>query len=369
MFTLQAGKQHGVASVAPTIPSRRTAGGGFGTDFDCDGGLIARQWPADVAPTLDAHFGDKLGQENQHVNGGCGLFVPAAPFFATSGQSNAAFAENIALALNATHDQPYIAGTLRTRRPGETGQGADVDLVVPVLSPALNTVSGSHHAPDTRAYVAEVAHSLRADGFDASEDGTGRGTQLVPVTHALDSYSAGRATEDGTGRGCPLVPVAHAFDARQSDVLQHGDQTGPLDTHGSSIGVLLGGLDYENNAHGADEPTGPLLKGSPTGGGRPLPAVAFAQNTCDEVREMPVVGALAAEPGMKQTSYIRQHMAVRRLTPRECERLQGFPDDFTAVPYRGKSAADGPRYKALGNSMAVPVMGWIGKRIKMVEEL
>jgi DNA (cytosine-5)-methyltransferase 1 len=62
-------------------------------------------------------------------------------------------------------------------------------------------------------------------------------------------------------------------------------------------------------------------------------------------------------------------MAVRRLTPRECERLQGFPDDFTAIEYRKKPAADGPRYRALGNSMAVPVMRWIGERIKMVDEL
>ena len=59
-------------------------------------------------------------------------------------------------------------------------------------------------------------------------------------------------------------------------------------------------------------------------------------------------------------------MGVRRLTPRECERLQGFPDDYTAIPWRRKPAdqcPDGPRYKALGNSMAVPVMRWIGKRI------
>jgi len=59
--------------------------------------------------------------------------------------------------------------------------------------------------------------------------------------------------------------------------------------------------------------------------------------------------------------------AVRRLTPRECERLQGFPDDWTLVPYRGKPAADAPRYKALGNSIAVPVMRWIGERIAMCE--
>jgi len=62
--------------------------------------------------------------------------------------------------------------------------------------------------------------------------------------------------------------------------------------------------------------------------------------------------------------------AVRRLTPRECERLQGFPDDYTLIPYRGRRpASDGPRYKALGNSMAVPVMRWLGKRIALVDAL
>ncbi len=63
---------------------------------------------------------------------------------------------------------------------------------------------------------------------------------------------------------------------------------------------------------------------------------------------------------------------VRRLTPVECERLQGFPDNFTAIPWRKKGAEDcpdGPRYKALGNSMAVPVMRWIGKRIQMIEDM
>ena len=65
----------------------------------------------------------------------------------------------------------------------------------------------------------------------------------------------------------------------------------------------------------------------------------------------------------------RQRMAVRRLTPKECERLQGFPDNHTLIPWRGKPAdqcPDGPRYKALGNSMAVPCMAWIGKRIARV---
>jgi DNA (cytosine-5)-methyltransferase 1 len=63
-------------------------------------------------------------------------------------------------------------------------------------------------------------------------------------------------------------------------------------------------------------------------------------------------------------------MQVRRLTPTECERLQGFPDGYTNIPWRGKQESpDGPRYKALGNSMAVPVMRWIGERIKRMEEI
>jgi DNA (cytosine-5)-methyltransferase 1 len=60
-------------------------------------------------------------------------------------------------------------------------------------------------------------------------------------------------------------------------------------------------------------------------------------------------------------------MAVRRLTPKECERLQGFPDNYTDIQTKGKPTPDGPRYKALGNSMAVPVMRWIGERIKAYE--
>ena len=63
-------------------------------------------------------------------------------------------------------------------------------------------------------------------------------------------------------------------------------------------------------------------------------------------------------------------MQVRRLTPVECERLQGFPDGYTNIPWRKKpESPDGPRYKALGNSMAVPVMNWIGQRIQKVSEL
>lgn len=69
-----------------------------------------------------------------------------------------------------------------------------------------------------------------------------------------------------------------------------------------------------------------------------------------------------------QNAAVVQQMAVRRLTPVECERLQGFPDKYTDILPGGKPTPDGPRYKALGNSMAVPVMRWIGERIDAVEK-
>jgi DNA (cytosine-5)-methyltransferase 1 len=74
--------------------------------------------------------------------------------------------------------------------------------------------------------------------------------------------------------------------------------------------------------------------------------------------------------GIPSPPAVVQAMTVRRLTPRECERLQGFPDDYTLIPWRKKAASDcpdGPRYKALGNSMAVNCMEWIGERIAAVE--
>ena len=98
--------------------------------------------------------------------------------------------------------------------------------------------------------------------------------------------------------------------------------------------------------------------------------VAFANTAgatnlgISETGEAPPITTRNGDPG-----NVCIGMQVRRLTPRECERLQGFPDDYTLIPYRGKPACDGPRYKALGNSMAVPVMAWIGRQIQMVREV
>ena len=85
----------------------------------------------------------------------------------------------------------------------------------------------------------------------------------------------------------------------------------------------------------------------------------FDRQRSDEYGTDDIASTMSARDFKAATDLVAQPMAVRRLTPRECERLQGFPDDYTNIP----KAADGPRYKALGNSMAVPVMAWIGKRI------
>ena len=102
--------------------------------------------------------------------------------------------------------------------------------------------------------------------------------------------------------------------------------------------------------------------------------VAFATNQRGEARlhggDGTMTGAIPSSQSGKQVNGVADGYSVRRLTPRECERLQGMPDDHTRIPYRGKSAEecpDTPRYKAVGNSMAVPVMRWIGERIAAVD--
>ena len=97
------------------------------------------------------------------------------------------------------------------------------------------------------------------------------------------------------------------------------------------------------------------------------PAVAFGVGESPDLGHCLRSGASKADKH-ESTIYIKQAAAVRRLTPRECERLQGFPDDHTLIPWRGKIAPDGPRYKALGNSMAVPIMRWIGERISQMDK-
>lgn len=97
---------------------------------------------------------------------------------------------------------------------------------------------------------------------------------------------------------------------------------------------------------------------------------AVAVDVYNQTVDGDCAATVTAAAGGTNTSgpKVQTGMVVRRLTPVECERLQGFPDGWTDIPYRGKPAPDGPRYKALGNSMAVPCMAWIGRRIQMVQD-
>lgn len=162
-----------------------------------------------------------------------------------------------------------------------------------------------------------VAHSVKADGFDASEDGTGR---VIPLVCGTLSESSGHA--------------------RPGDNIQSVDYLIP------ALANPLTARMHKGINTTCDE--GQTMIGAP---------IAFHN------RQDPDVSGDVTHPLGAQDNGMGVGVGVRRLTPRECERLQGFPDDYTLIPYRNKPASDGPRYKALGNSMAVPVMRWLGARI------
>jgi DNA (cytosine-5)-methyltransferase 1 len=208
-----------------------------------------------------------------------------------------------------------------------------------------------------------IAHALRGEGFDASEDGTGRGTPLVPVAFDTTQVtSKANRSNPQPGDPChPLAAGAHApavaFGIR-SDATREGSAKTPS-------------ADADGRVRLRDPGMGIYAELAPTVDASQPHAVAFDLRG-REGGAMPEgehhTANIRASSGGSSRSYIAAS-AVRRLTPRECERLQGFPDDYTLIPYRGKPAADGPRYKALGNSMAVPVMRWIGERIAAVEAI
>jgi len=113
-----------------------------------------------------------------------------------------------------------------------------------------------------------------------------------------------------------------------------------------------------------------------TGGGNaPMVSKTIQEAVGTDLYNCTITGDIACTFTADATSAthsgptVMQSMAVRRLTPVECERLQGFPDHYTDIKPKGKPTPDGPRYKALGNSMAVPVMAWIGQRIQKVEDI
>jgi DNA (cytosine-5)-methyltransferase 1 len=211
----------------------------------------------------------------------------------------------------------------------EAGQ----DVAGTVVGGASSGGHGRFASADGAAQNMLVAHALRADGFDASEDGTGRGTPIVPVLAPCLTQNYGKQPDNSDTSAGPML-VAVAFHENQRAELTLNDTAGAINS----------------------------------GGGKPgqgYPAVAFTNQWRDE--NLDVFSTLKADCN-GALPMVQTAMQVRRLTPRECERLQGFPDDYTLIPYRGKPAADGPRYKALGNSMAVPCIRWIGERMDRVQE-
>lgn len=171
-----------------------------------------------------------------------------------------------------------------------------------------------------------------------------------------------------TGRGTPLGPVAYRT-AGDGAVYEEGECVAPLTTATDpSVNVIA----FTGKDHGADAgEIAPTLRGMghdgshANGGGQVAVAFNLRGRDGGSMPEVADVASLRSASGGSSRSYVAQ-MAVRRLTPAECEKLQGFPPEWTNVLHRGKPAADGPRYKALGNSMAVPCIAWIGERIRTV---
>ena len=241
-------------------------------------------------------------------------------------------------------------------------------------------------------FVPGVSHALRGEGFDASEDGTGRGTPLVPEAIRTANTSA-------NGHGL-AENVAHTLDQAQGQcvAIQAGAIKENPDIGPDGVGIRTDGCAYTLEARAEVQAVAFNLRGreggampevdadnlanirAASGGssrtyvGQPIAWSIMPQNSgkdykAGQVEVLQPLMAGAGQYGNQGGDIIQSAMQVRRLTPVECERLQGFPDGWTEVPHRGKPAADGPRYKALGNSMAVPVMHWIGERIQAVDQI
>ena len=244
-------------------------------------------------------------------------------------------------------DAQYFGVAQRRRRVFVVGYLGDWRRAAAVL---FERESLSGHPAPSREPREEVAKCLTR-GVGQRYDPE---TETLPV--AFDAYNnnvTGDVTKTiDTGQDYHHVPIT--FGAQNSA------------TQGHLLPIAFSSKDYSADA--LDDLCPTLRAGghnkSHANAGVP-PAVAFGG---DVVRTLSARhdSSPCADRGM---DVIVNGLSVRRLTPRECERLQGFPDDYTLIPYRNKLAADGPRYKAMGNSMAVPVMRWIGQRINEVDKI
>lgn len=217
-----------------------------------------------------------------------------------------------------------------------------------------------------------------------------RATDLAPTLDAR--------CKDGPIRNQIGMAVAHpptcganrqADHTQENYILTPWDQQSKRITDSHGITPTLSGCDdaggrhgpiiFENHAQDSrikQVELCPQLNAKDGTGGNNLPLVmqqpqAFTQNQAGDVLVNERMHSLATNSNAtgRNSANVLNHGTVRRLTPRECERLQGFPDDWTLIPYGKKQCPDGPRYKALGNSIAVPVLRHLGRQIEFVERL
>jgi len=275
-----------------------------------------------------------------------------------------------------------FGGTLR-RKGGACGDGSET--IVIERGPHAVAYRKSRRAQSTEDHETWVETDA-SNTLNLFDQGDVRATDVVveaiPIQDVTSSPSV-RFTIDmqackgnaniGDGTVSPTLckPSGNDVHAVAVDVYNHkvdGDlaatvtaATGVANASGPKVCI---GLNSEMNA--VDDGIGTLKRG---GQGGTHDVVAFSSNmSVPDVRDdgcSPCL-KLGGHGGGNPPAVCSPTMVVRRLLPVECERLQGFPDGWTAVPYRGKPASDGPRYKALGNSMAVPCMAWIGHRIQAV---
>lgn len=220
----------------------------------------------------------------------------------------------------------------------------------------------------------DVATTCNAHGGTGRHDFESETFLVQPqIAHALTSEGAD-ASEDGTGRGTPIVATA-SFKKRSGFGWSQSDE-------------VTGTLESEGGAHQGGPERVPLVaqtitahqfrsNGATAGNnGKPanLQVVAFAERTRAEGRNLETQDELAyalTNPGSGGRAHSRQiagSFGVRRLTPRECERLQGYPDDWTRWGDDGREISDSARYRMLGNAVCLPTVEWIAQRIKKFQE-
>lgn len=296
-----------------------------GTTADAEAGVGAGRWPATVASTLNHAFGDKLGLEDQHALHGAPLFV------LSSGQANASITSNVGPSLDCLHEPPIVM--TQPTWPAE---------VAPTLARGNGAPGYSDQEIFSQGAGNLVPQPVPYDLFQITAPVNRQNRKPGDPCHTLARDNAAHAAVVGTDLYNGAIT---------------GDVAATMGTPGSSVnasGPTVMAFDWQSggDSRGLDPKDTAQLQRCQT------PAVAYALRGD---------GFDASEDGTgRGTSLVPQAMTVRRLTPRECERLQGFPDDYTEIPWRGKTAdecPDGPRYKALGNSMAVNCMAWIGERI------